>query len=292
LVFFFPGLILLLVLFTGTIPRRYFLLLYGFLLPFMGLFSYHFYFDSLDDLWYCWVLGTFTFPTRFYLDIPSVLMILSVPILYLVVAIGIIINRSRFTSFQSVVLQCMLIWMLVGGVYLVFVPERKPDNLLVFVPPAAFLITHMFLFIRRKLWAEISFLVMVVMVVLVNLGTYFGFFFTADIIDYQPMVAKKFPWTAGLEGKKILILGEDISGYQQASLATGFLDWRLAGPLLQRPGYYDNLQKIMTEFEKDPPEVVVDPQGHFPVIQAQIPRLQARYEARGQHVYFLRPERN
>ena len=79
-------------------------------------------------------------------------------------------------------------------------------------------------------------------------------------------------------GKKILVIGEDLNYYQNAKLATPYLEYRLTRQLLNDTQDVKNLLAIIAAFEADMPEVVIDEKGLFPKLRESIPLLNERYQ--------------
>src|SRR5690606_32984784 len=84
----------------------------------------------------------------------------------------------------------------------------------------------------------------------------------------------------GLAGKKVLVLGNDVSWYAGNSLATPFLDWSLAEPVFTTLDYYENVIAINKAFS-DRPDIIIDPDRRMDALFDRIPRLREMYREEG-----------
>ncbi len=74
-----------------------------------------------------------------------------------------------------------------------------------------------------------------------------------------------------------MFLGDNISVYKDAKLATPFLNWRIAREYFLEPSYYDNITTIFARLEDDLPEVIIDNEGVYEDVFSMMPVLERRY---------------
>jgi hypothetical protein len=76
-----------------------------------------------------------------------------------------------------------------------------------------------------------------------------------------------------------------VSWYAGNSLATPFLDWKLAEPIFTELDYYENVIAINEGFN-DRPDIIIDPDGRMDAVFDRIPRLRDMYREQesGQYV--------
>ena len=84
-----------------------------------------------------------------------------------------------------------------------------------------------------------------------------------------------------------MVLGNEINAYNEARLATPYLNWGLAQLHFNNPEYYDNLDMIYQNFSNDPPEVIIDTSQTMEVIFEYLPLLESKYRKKEKDVYEL-----
>ena len=265
------------IFFTGTSLRRNFLFLYGFIIPFILIWLYYYWYDGAQNFLINFIYSVFMFRANYFVSIPSILIIAAIPGLYLIPALFKTFSVPGFTNFQVRIQQIMFLMLITGLLSFMLSNEKAPFHLAIFVPSAAFFLTHYFLLIRKKIWLELSFIVFFILILFVNLGTYYDFFITSRWINDEALLVKETKWNDLVEGKKILYLGQDVNIYQNAGLATPYLNWRLTRLHFDNLEYYDNLTNIMKNFRQDSPEIIIDPNQVMPEVFNKIPALDKIY---------------
>ncbi|MDX1629278.1 MAG: hypothetical protein R3345_11300 [Fulvivirga sp.] len=278
------GAVVIFMFFTGTVLRRYMLMFFGFLLPLMLAATYFLIDGRIYEFLYSFINPLISFESKSYISGLVVVIIFSLPLLLLLGFLVRVSQRARFTNYQSRLNQVMFVWMIFSGLFVVLSNKHAPNIYIVFIPALAFYISHYLLLIKRRIFAEGLFLLLVVSMVLLNHGTRFDFFITGDQIKLDRyLVGEGIP---ELEGKKVLILDDNLKNYINCKPATPFLDWNMVKGLFENIAYYDNQVTLYEGFRKDMPQVVVDPNGVMPKVFENIPILAERYEQRN-GMYFL-----
>jgi hypothetical protein len=157
----------------------------------------------------------------------------------------------------------------------------------VFVAPVSFFISHYFLLIRRKLLAELVFLGFLVITLTVNYGVLYRFIVPAGMLDIQSLIVQPTPWDQLVEGKKLLIVGEEPDAYLHAYPATPYLDWNLSRKHLTEANAFGNLSRVFNNISQDRPEVIIDQMGLVPALFDQMPTIAAQYTRQGE-TYILK----
>lgn len=80
-----------------------------------------------------------------------------------------------------------------------------------------------------------------------------------------------------IANKKLLVIGEDMDYYKNNSLATPYLDWRLAKRELSDLNNYENVSNIYENFRKDLPDIIIDEKKVMGNIFNRIPFLKESY---------------
>ncbi len=136
---------------------------------------------------------------------------------------------------------------------------------------------------------ELVFTLFVSIIILVNLGTFYNFFFTANLIDRKELLVEKTPYHQLVKNRKILFLGTNPDVYLEAGLATPYLRWDLAKLHLENLDYYDNLTSVFLNFRNDLPEVIIDEKKIIPSLFEKMPTISKKYRQGSQpDIYLLK----
>ncbi len=270
-IIFLPFIILAFIFFSGTVLRRYLLMVYGFFLPIGLAASVFMVTGRLNDFVLQYVYPTLGIGGASYFSWTSLLIVFSVPLLFFGLGLIAVVQRGRFTVFQANLSQFMLLWTGFGIIYIFLVRVVVPANLIIFVPPVSYYISQYFLNIKRKWLAEIVFIIFLISPVFFNLGTFFGFFFTQNLVDSSNYVVSPSDYSTEIADKKILVLGPDMAPYLNARPATPFLEWSLSRKVFSELGYYDNLSIIGRGFSMDMPQLIIDQERMMPDLISKIP---------------------
>jgi len=84
----------------------------------------------------------------------------------------------------------------------------------------------------------------------------------------EPMIVK---------GRKLLVLGDEMTNYQHSTSATPFINWQISKEIFENTGYYDNLIYILEGISKDPPQMIIDSNNVWEKVREQIPSLKKQY---------------
>lgn len=279
--------LLILVLFTGTVLRRYALLTFGIFLPFLVTLAYYFLIEGVQGLYYNFLNPWLAIEGKSLMSLYSLLWILGFPAIFTLLGIGKALQGIRFNNYQVRLSQSMFLWLLFSIALIFFGARITPAKFVIIVPVMAFYISHYFLSFRRNIMSEIIFSVFTVWILLVSLGTFFDFFFTTRFIAYEKLLVQETPYDDVVDGKSILVLGDNIDVYKNSSLATPYLNWQLSRPLFESPEYFDNIAMLFNSFKNDSPDIIIDPNGAIKKIQPQIPWLRDNYVQKREDIYVL-----
>lgn len=277
--FFFPAFLFMVVvilaflLFTGASARKILLAVYGFLLPVALAAAYYYFKDGGKAFLIQYVHSYFLFSGKYLVDVPSLLAIASTPILFTGYSILKVFAYPSFTNFQTRIQQIMLTLILVGAAMLSMTNSKAPFQLAIFVPSAAFFISHHFMLVRRRLWVEIQFTIFLFFLIFVNLGSYYGVGVVERFVNHDGLFVRETSIGRMIAGSKILVLGDELSFYKDARLATPYLDWKASTLHFHALGYYDNITAIYKNLLNDRPDYIVDQEGLMPALEEKIPAI-------------------
>ncbi len=275
-------------LLTGTSARRHLLLFFGFVMPIIITAIYFYLRGSAKEFYIDYVLSIFTVEAFMTLDFVSFIGIALIPLLFIIVAVVATFSAIGYNNQQQRV-QKVMFFMLALGIAAWFVSrERSPYQLTIFALPASFFLAHFFLSIKKKWQAEVIFSVFLAVIIFVNIATYKKYAFTKKIISFEKLLVQKTDWDTIANEKKILVIGDDINAYKNATLATPYFNWQLSQQHLENQNYYDNITAIFLNFKKDLPEVIIDKKAMMESLQSNIPLLKTKYKKHSDNVYVLR----
>jgi len=270
------GAIVILLLFTRSTPRRFLLLIFGFLLPHLLTISIAYVNDSTAELWEYFYLSNLSFERTVFVSTRTLFMLSAIPAFYFVVSMVILNREARFSKYQSQILQTVLLWLAFSMLFVLYTKDVRPQSLIVFIPGLSFLFTHFFLLIRRKKFVEINSWLLFVGIVSL---AYLARFEKIESIDYSNLWVKNN--VSEIRGKRILVLENSLDLYDDNFLATPFLNWKLSQNIFSHPDYYENVTKVYHAFKTDPPDVVIDKENLLENFFDRMPEIRSAYQRQG-----------
>lgn len=274
---------IVLVFFTRSTPRKFLLLAFGFLLPHLLVISIAFLSNSLGKMWDYYYLANFTFKRDVLMSAGGIFTISILPLIFLVISVVMLQREARLSKYQSQVLQIMFLWMGFTLVYFFYAKNVRPQNLIVFIPALALIFTHFFLSIRRRKFLELNSWVLILGVITMGLLVRYG---KLDSVDYSNLLVKSSP--PRLTNKKVAVLANDLSWYSTNKLGLPYLNWRLSQKVFLEPEYYENITEVYHHLSVDDPDAIVDPAGLLTPFFNRFPQEKIKYSKEGD-VYLKRP---
>lgn len=271
-VLFLPGIIVILLIFTRNSIRKHFLLVLGFLLPHVLLLCVYNLGGHAGALWQNFYVHNLTFPSHDLISTKSLLYLSVIPLFYLFVSLFILNRDARLTKYQSQIFQAMFLWFVIAFIQFFFATDFRPQSLITVVPAVSFFLTHFLLLIRRRKFAEINTWVLLVGIVSVS---YLARYEKISMISYQDLFVHENK--SSTKNKKILVLSHEPAAFRDNTLGSAFYEWRLCEPVFKNPDYYDNLLLVHRAFEKETPEVIIDPENLMARFFNRLPQLRAKY---------------
>jgi len=263
--------------FSSTIPRRYLLILYGFLLPILMSGVYYYVVDALPNFISFYFLRTIGLTIQPYASWLLIVAVVGVPLLLTLLALLRTFSYPRFINYQSRLQQIMVLWLLVGLGIILRAHHRSPMHFLIWVPPMAFFLSHYVLLIKKRRWAEVAFTVIWGSVVILSLGpvtNWLPFFPSSDSIRVSDTTLP-----SAYRDKSMWVIGPSVEYYQHAAgLGTVFYQPEMVAPYLGPLDRYSEIITLKEAVDNPLPEVVVDPEDHFIQMLEYFPEWKARYK--------------
>ena len=276
-VWFFIVTILSLVFYTGSILRRMLLLVYGFALVIGFISLYFFWFDDFLIFWHHVLKSLWMIDTIKYLSWTALTLAAAIPSAIFLFSFYKTRKLGRYINFQVKIQQVMVMFFLSGFLALMMAREVSTYQLIFFVPTVAFFTTHFLLLTRHWFIAELSTAIVIILVLFNHLLFAHHWFHVDRFVNYETMKVKESSYSKLVNGNKILVLGDELHHYQNAQLATPYLNWGLSQIQLMQLDYYDNSAEVFVNFGKDLPEVIIDQEQTMPALLEMMPTIASQY---------------
>lgn len=268
---YLPGALLILIIFTRHSPRKYFLLICGFLIPHLLLMSVFYLQDAFWEMWtYYYIPNLEMSPTR-YLSSASLWWLGAIPLLFLFVSLFMLNREARLTKYQTQLVQSMFFWMVFSFLHLLFSKDIRPQSFITVLPSLSFFITHALLVVHRRKFAEMAIWILLILTVCISyLARY-----DAISVDYSNLLVRgeKLKKT----GTRVLVMDNDLSVYKYHALASPFFNWELSKDFFSAPDYYENIIAVYKGLMNDPPDVIRDRENKLAPFLERIPELRQMY---------------
>lgn len=267
---------IVLVFFTRSTPRKFLLLVFGFLLPHLLVISIAYLNDSLGKMWDYYYLANLTFKRDVLMSAGGILTLCILPLVFLVISVVMLQRDARLSKYQSQVLQIMFLWIGFTLIYFFYAKNVRPQNLIVFIPALALIFTHFFLSIRRRKFLELNSWVLILGVVIIGFLVRYG---KLEAVNYSNLLVKDAP--ASIKNKKVAVLSNDLSWYKSNQLGLPYLNWKLSQDIFLNPDYYENITEVYHHLNIDRPDAIIDPQDLMLPFFNRFPQERVKYSKEG-----------
>jgi hypothetical protein len=277
--FYFPyvtflfGVLVSLFLFARANARKYLLLVFGFLLPHLFILSFTYLRDSSSRIWEYYYGNSLSIGTEFMMPVKGLLVLGSIGIFYLIVSIVMLNRLARFSKYQAQTLQSIFLWMGFCFIYFIFCPKLKPQTLIVLIPPLTFLLTHFLLLIRRRKFAEMNTIILLIGTITIS---YLARYDKLGSADYSKLYVNPIADNP-VKNKKILVLNDQKAYYLNNKPATRFINWDIAKSIFENPDYYESQTDVYEAFKRDAPDVIIDKQNLMKPFLDRMPEFKKQY---------------
>lgn len=268
-----------LLFYTGATFRQHSLTLFGFLFPLAATVFFFYLNDSLDDFNRNLLSSVFRVRQYSLSDFQSLLASLLIPLgLGVLGFLSLFNTSSRYVNFQQRVQQIMMLWFATAVLSIALMPFLAPMSFLSFVPPMAYF-AHIYFENMRKGWlAELGFSVAFVLILLLFYQGAIGLIPDISLGRLSSLQVKPSPLPGNIRNRHVLVIGEDLSAYQQNRPATPYLNWDLAQYDLKNLDNYEAVINIFDHFRQDPPDYIIDRENVVGKLFRRAPALGLQYE--------------
>jgi len=283
-ILFGPISILGLALFSATILRRYLLIFYGLMLPFLVIGTYYFFIDNTSEAVSVF-FSSWLDDVDYRLDRVAIMSLCAAPLLFLILAIFRVIQGARFSNYQARIAQMMIFWIVLSLLLLIKPPSGMSD-LIVFVPAIAYFITHYFILSRKRILSGITFILFIVLIVGLSYASHFKQSVVTKYVDYKPLSILKSRYDNLLNGQKVWVIGNDLHMYKNSTLASKYYNWQTYGAqVIEGVNDPNQIALVYKDLQVNSPDVIVDQHGLIPHYFLAMPDISDRYELLEQGVY-------
>lgn len=285
LVVFLPFIIVAGVAISGFSFLQLVLCLAGYFLPFTLCALYYFWIDGLNDF-----LLEFVFATRFinayaHVSYWQIALLFALPLIFTLGGFFIGSVFKRLTVNQQKQNQLIILF-LVFSVPSIFIANRiAPYQWVVILPGIVFYISQIFIYLKKNRIKAILFYIFLLGVPLMGYGWTYYHLGSAEISTYTVKSGNQYDFTAH---NKILVLGQDLGYYRDASLAGPYLNYHLSKRALKDYTNVKDLAQIYLVLAKEKPVYVIDEEGIFANLLKYLPELEENYMLEREGVYQLK----
>lgn len=268
-----------LLFFTGASFRQHSLLLFGFLFPLLLTVLYYYWSDGLSDFNRNLLASVFRVRQYDLTDLKTLFTALLVPLGMGVLGFFSLFNSpNRYVNFQQRCQQIMLLWFVTAVLTMVLVPFLAPMMFLSFVPPMAFFAHFYFQNVRKTWLADVSFIAMLIGLLALFYQGALHLVPGLELGRLSSLQVKPSPLPPAIRGRHVLVIGDDLSAYQENRPATPYLNWDLAKYDLKNLDDYDAVINVYDHFRKNPPEYIIDHEAVTEKLFQRAPALARRYQ--------------
>ncbi|OZI06463.1 hypothetical protein BWI93_20040 [Siphonobacter sp. BAB-5385] len=277
--------VLALLLYSGASFRQHIMNILGFLFP-LVIVNLYFYLDGRYDAFTRNFLSII-FQIRQYdlNDFQTLITVLILPVILAGLGFLQILKHGRYTNFQSRVQQVMALYLGACLLSVGLMAYLAPMQFVIFTPGLAFFSVYFFETYTRRRWIpEMMFVIFVGGVGILFYLTLLPAF-SNTILKLENLTVQPVRLPSEIKNKRILVLGDGMGEYLENYPATAYLNWNLARFDLENLNNYNNVINILRNFEKDPPEYLIDRRNLAPTLFKRIPALARQYEQIDKGIY-------
>jgi hypothetical protein len=264
------------IFFRTSSIKTLFVILYGYGVVIFTFLAYLYYYDLLGAF-YSQNIGAYISGMSIkYMTVNEIGWLLLLPAIYFFLAVIQLLSKGVFTNVQSRCQQFLFMWGIVAAVILLTARRMSGYIAVLIAPVFAAYVTYWVLSLKKKILTEFIAWTICSSLILVCYNSYYDYFPEFKKVSYERLFVQKNSYS--IVGKKILVLGNDISCYYNNYLATPYLNWHLTRTEFNKLDTYSGSISLFKRFEKDLPEIIIDKAEVAEKLFAELPILAAKYE--------------
>jgi hypothetical protein len=174
--------------------------------------------------------------------------------------------------------QLVILWLIFAAFEFLIVKRQGAFQLVIFIPVLTYLISLFYIYFRSGIIANGTFLLLILAF------PAFTWWFWHQEITGNYFVRK----STNQPEKSLMVLGNDLSHFQNSNLGGPFLNYNLSRVYLAQERGLPEKARIYQMLQVQKSEVVLDPNGEFKRLLEQFPSLQKDYQSTKPGVFKLK----
>jgi hypothetical protein len=274
---FFLWILVGLNLFTGARIRQQFLVIFGLIFPIAVVGVWYFIDGNLTNFNQYFLLQVFEKRQFILNDFKGLISSFIFPIIIGVLGFFMVLGSSKFNNFQTRAQQIILLWFLAAILSIALMPFLAPMQFIHFVVPLAYFAILYFANFKKVWLGELVFLGLFLGVLFINYQAFVPKLKNIGMSKLDKIRVNISKKNSEITNKKVFVMGNDLSPYILNKTATPYINWNLSKADFSNINNYDNVIKIIENFEKDPPEYIFDQENLLEKVFIRIPNLGKNY---------------
>ncbi len=263
---FLPYLIFTGIAISGFSFRQLMLSLIGYFLPLLLIGVFYFWTEGLMEAIEIWPLSFFS-EKYYYQSSLDWLILGAFPILLAAVGYFVSTAMKGSTINQQKQRQLVIFWLIFAAFEFLIIKRQGAFQLVIFIPVLTYLITQFYIYFKSGRIAKVSFLLLIFIFPAVT----WWFWQQEASSDYFVKTSTNQP------EKSLMVLGNDLSYYQNSNLGGPFLNYHLSRVYLEQERGLPEKARIFQMLQEQKSALVLDPNGDFKRLLRQFPALEANY---------------
>lgn len=284
LAIFLPFLIFTGIMVSGFSFNQLILSLVGYFQPLVFCAIYFFWIDAFPQFISEFILATRLtqiYPHVGYLDM---VVLLLVPMAFTFGGYFIGTLLKSITVNQQKQKQLMVLFLIFALLSVLLANRRTPYQMVVILPGMTYFISQIYIYLEKRRLINLFFYLFLLLVPSVGYFWCFQKIQSGEIYNYAVNEEVSSP-----QKNKILVLGDDIDAYQNAELATPYLNFRLSKRILTNYQDFDKMTQVYLNFKNEKPSKIIDQEGVFKNLLHYLPPLQEMYREEKNGIFTLKP---
>lgn len=279
---FLPFLLVSGIVVSGFSFQQIIVSLISYTMPMVFCALYYFWIDGFEAFFFEFIIAPRLIESYVHVSYRDVALLFALPLFFSVMGffVGFIVKSQ--TVNQQKQLQLNLIFSIFALSSLILTNRRSPYQLIVILPALTYFISLLLVVYKKGITIKILTALFVIGIPAIGITWALLKINSGEINTYSVAFEKKHET---YKGKQILVLGEDLGYYKEASLSTPYLHFRLSRNIILNQEDLENTVEVYQNFLRERPEIVIDEEGVFAQLLERIPILSQQYEKRGSSYY-------
>jgi hypothetical protein len=271
---FFVVLILVAYIFSGSAgPRGVILTLLGAISTISLVFLFFLMKDSLDEVFFQFVLYPVYASKVYYSDLFSLTVLALPALVFVVLSYLSAVSSRQFLNYQQTCQFLMMIWAACALAFLFLSVELSANTCFLFIPPGVYFIVNQILMFKKNRFAELY-------------GWVFMLFFggvgllNSGALGEQRRLSNyaKAQNLTGVKNSNVLTLSRSFGGMKDNRVATKFFDWNLTQSFWLNLDSYEKILDLEQALWSDLPDAIFDPDQRVLEVFYKIPSLHSEFK--------------